>query len=212
MDRGVAEQGLLRWLTAVYDRLKAVPADPKAAQPYAARIVFESIFELYLSAIKHPSTTVRATIARSMMECYADSQAIFRADDREAAAKDYIESASKTLNEAMSNLRDFLKQPKGQRKGRPMQDKGKWNGVSLTQRIIDIDEGSAAIHTYDMLCYFAHVNPLRQTLVKVVKNKDWLRGYTTFLAYATVRKSLESGLYTEEEIKAFDDLESLIQA
>jgi hypothetical protein len=210
MDVPAAEKTLLQLMTKTYDRVKNTQTNTSDYQAYAARIIYESIFELYLSAIKHPSTTIRATIARSMMECYGDSNAIFRTDDRDTAAKAYIDAASGTLSEIMKSLKEFMSQPKDQRKGRPMQDKGKWNGVSLTQRIIDIDEGNAAIHTYDMLCYFAHINPLRQALVKVVRSNDWLQGYTVFLAYATVRKTLDSGLFTPDEIEEFDSLELLI--
>jgi len=210
MYNSTGQKELLRLCSEVYERIRKSTTTLKNPQAFAARIIFEACHELLLIINAVPSTTAKATICRSMMECMADAHAIFRSKDRTSSSLIYISTALSDLDDSMHKLRDYINLPKSKRKGRPMRNLGKWNGKSLTQRLIDVDGGVSVIHLYDFLCYFAHVHPGRQKMLSVARHNQWISGYSAFICFAAIRYTLESGLYTKDEITKFDQLAPLV--
>lgn len=206
------EKQFTETLTKIYKRIRATDIDRKNHRLYAANIQFEAVFELFLSSkMPNLTTTVKASVLRSLIECVADAHAVYHAENIDEAAEVYVNAAT----QAFKNTRALITKwgtNRGKNK-RPYEDlnSGKWNGDSLMNRIVAIDNGASLIHLYDLLCYFCHVNPLRQALIPVVNKNDLLDKLGAQLTFRAIGKMLyTSGLFTGEEIEDLGLYQSLL--
>lgn len=180
-------------------------------QQKAARIIFSSVYELFESAHKAETSIVKATLLRSIYEAYADTATILNDDNSEAVATAYVGAANASIDEIRKQLNRKDRSPSH----RPLKDGGKWNGKSLTQRIIDADSGSNIIHIYDFLCYYAHVNPLSQQFTSKMGHEDWLKTNLLFATLIVVSRlvvtSLDVPEYMDRLEPLLDTTDSLIK-
>lgn len=208
MDQDILWDKLQGLMASTYKRIESDKPDRLQPQKFASNMIFVSLCELYFSYPKIVSSTIRASVLRSVVELYADTYAIFRSKDVDNSAQKYISSADTAFKRIAQRLPKLISATKtGNKKpSRPFRDLGRWNDVGITQRVFDTDNGRAVIHVYDYLCYFTHLSPARHILKQAIDDKT-LRGWMMFYTWATIRKSLYNGLYTDEEIKHYNDLE-----
>lgn len=163
---------LARWIKEFGRFESGLRANKDDYEIEAFKILYEASAELYLSILQ-PKTirSTKAILTRSLIECYSDVYVVFRSDDPIKYAKKYVKYARK-----MAKL--FNKQSMGYTEAR---DRGEvttrpfalarkyqacWNGMNVTSRIMNIDNGKHVIAYYEFFSLFAHVNPSRQVYLK----------------------------------------------
>ena len=163
------DEKLQPWVADLHEYLSPLKADANDPMLYATKIIFEAAHETYLSILQ-PTTTrsIQAVLYRTLIECYADTYAIFRHSDPLRQAKRYAKYADKLSKLFTGQATDYVQKRDAGVEGelRPFQIAKNymtfWNGKNITDRIEAIDKSKHTLAYYEYFSLFAHMNPVRQ--------------------------------------------------
>jgi len=166
--------------------------NPTEYESTAFKILFEAAAELYLS-ILIPSTTrsIKAILTRSLIECYADVYIVFKNDNPAKQAKKYVKYAEKMDRLFTKQARIYItERNQGKVTTRAFELARKyqacWNGMDVTSRVKNIDDGRHVIGYYEFFSLFAHVNPSRQLYLKHLDNSR-IAHYHSYIMLVTLQ-------------------------
>lgn len=182
------KKNILNWLPEFRAYVQTFDDSQKDDEVTAFKIIFEAAIEIYLSAIQpSTTTTVRAILTRTLIECYADAYSIFRRGVVSKKTKKYIKYAYKMDKVFTERATEYVRMRDSGVDGnvRPFQmlkqSEACWDGKNIIDRIGAAQHGKHAIAYYEFFSLFTHMSPIRQAYLKQADNDPALNNYHNYM-------------------------------
>lgn len=182
------EKNLVGWLPNFRNHVKTFDDSQRNDEVTAFKIIFEAAIEIYLSAIQpNTTTTVRAILTRTLIECYADAYSIFCRGVISKKAKKYIKYATRLHKVFGDQSTEYVRMRDSGIDGdvRPFQllkqSETCWDGKNIINRVEATVHGKHIIAYYEFLSLFTHMSPIRQTYLRRIDSHPVIRNYHNYI-------------------------------